>query len=170
MISMVATALKVANLTGLTDFIGNLFGGDKGEAVANKVVDIALAATGATTPEQALNDIENNAEAYSAVKAALLAHEKELTAMAHADTVNARELQATTLKSKDWLARNFIYLFSLLSFIGTGTYLACITFFTIPEQSVRFADTILGFLLGTVIAAIFNFFYGTPPKTPKVKG
>jgi hypothetical protein len=32
---------------------------------------------------------------------------------------------------------------------------------TIPETSVRFVDTILGFLLGTVVATIIQFFLGS---------
>jgi multisubunit Na+/H+ antiporter MnhE subunit len=40
-------------------------------------------------------------------------------------------------------------------------YIGFITFATIPEQNVRFADTILGFLLGTIVATFMNFFYGT---------
>jgi hypothetical protein len=32
---------------------------------------------------------------------------------------------------------------------------------TIPAANVRFADTVLGFLLGTIIATIINYFYGS---------
>ena len=31
----------------------------------------------------------------------------------------------------------------------------------IPKENIRFADTILGFLLGTIISAIIQFFYGS---------
>ena len=40
-------------------------------------------------------------------------------------------------------------------------YIFLITFTFIPEMNVRFADTILGFLLGTVVATILNFFLGS---------
>jgi hypothetical protein len=40
-------------------------------------------------------------------------------------------------------------------------YIFLITFTNIPETNVRFADTILGFLLGTVVATILNFFLGS---------
>lgn len=46
-------------------------------------------------------------------------------------------------------------------------YIAAITFFPIPEQSVRFADTILGFLLGTVVATIINFYFGSSEGSKK---
>lgn len=40
-------------------------------------------------------------------------------------------------------------------------YILFITFHDIPENNIRFADTILGFLLGTVVATIINFFFGS---------
>jgi hypothetical protein len=40
-------------------------------------------------------------------------------------------------------------------------YIGFITFGEIPERNIRFADTILGFILGTVIATILQFFFGT---------
>lgn len=40
-------------------------------------------------------------------------------------------------------------------------YILFITFHDIPEKNIRFADTILGFLLGTVVATIINFFFGS---------
>jgi len=43
----------------------------------------------------------------------------------------------------------------------SSVYIFAITFGTVPQPNVRFADTIIGFLLGTVIGAIFAFFYGT---------
>lgn len=40
-------------------------------------------------------------------------------------------------------------------------YIVAITFGTIPVSNQRFADTILGFLLGTAIGAIIQYFFGT---------
>jgi hypothetical protein len=36
-----------------------------------------------------------------------------------------------------------------------------ITMVTIPTDNVRFADTVLGFILATVVATILNFFFGS---------
>jgi hypothetical protein len=41
------------------------------------------------------------------------------------------------------------------------TYLACITFLAVPPGNARFADTVLGFILGTVLATPLTFFYGS---------
>lgn len=38
----------------------------------------------------------------------------------------------------------------------TGLYIMLITFLSLPTNNVRFADTILGFLLGTVVTTIIN--------------
>lgn len=40
-------------------------------------------------------------------------------------------------------------------------YIYLITFFPIPESNIRFADTVLGFLLGTIAATIINFYFGS---------
>jgi hypothetical protein len=42
-----------------------------------------------------------------------------------------------------------------------ASYIGAITFGEIPEQNVRFADTILGFVLGTMVAAMFQFLLGS---------
>lgn len=40
-------------------------------------------------------------------------------------------------------------------------YVTAITFMQIPAANVRFADTILGFVLGTIIATVMNYFLGS---------
>ncbi len=42
-----------------------------------------------------------------------------------------------------------------------GVYILAITFVPIPKENIRFADTILGFVLGTLIATLINFFFGS---------
>ena len=78
-----------------------------------------------------------------------------------ADVASARAMQVAALTQSDLLSKQFIYYFSGAWSIFAMLYLASITFFTIPESSVRFADTITGFLLGTVIALILQYFLGT---------
>lgn len=46
-------------------------------------------------------------------------------------------------------------------------YIMCITFLAIPAHNLRFADTIIGFLLGTVVATILNFFFGSSSGSEK---
>lgn len=55
----------------------------------------------------------------------------------------------------------FINKFAILWSVFAMGYIIAITFVPIPETSVRFADTVLGFLLGTGVSSIINFFYGS---------
>jgi ABC-type phosphate/phosphonate transport system permease subunit len=88
-------------------------------------------------------------------------HEKELIAMVFADRANARNMQVEALKQNDTFAKRFIYYFATFWSISAALYIAFITFGDIPEANVRFADTILGFLLGTIVATIVQFFFGS---------
>lgn len=81
--------------------------------------------------------------------------------MAYADTDSARKMQTAALSQDDVFSKRFVYYFaSAWSFVA-ATYIGFITFAIIPAANVRFADTILGFILGTVIATIINFFFGS---------
>ena len=55
--------------------------------------------------------------------------------------------------------------FSLASFL----YMAAITFFHVPKENMNNANVILGFLLGTALAAILGFYFGASegPDTEK---
>lgn len=77
------------------------------------------------------------------------------------DTANARGMQTAALGQSDVFSKRFLYYFSIAWSLFAGLYIFFITFAEIPESNVRFADTILGFLLGSVIAVMFQFFYGS---------
>ena len=78
-----------------------------------------------------------------------------------ADTKDARNMQVQAMKSDDPFVRRFIYFFAIFWSIASAAYIGFITFGEIPEANVRFADTILGFVLGTLIGTIVQFFYGS---------
>ena len=78
-----------------------------------------------------------------------------------ADRANARELQKSALASEDTFSKRFIYYYAWTITIITFAYIFAITFAEIPDGNHRFADTVLGFLLGTGLSAIINFFYGS---------
>jgi hypothetical protein len=94
-------------------------------------------------------------------KLAAQQHERELLQMAYGDTANARNMQVEALRQDDLFAKRFIYVFATFWSIFAASYIGFITFGTIPEDNQRFADTILGFLLGTVVATILQFFFGS---------
>lgn len=74
---------------------------------------------------------------------------------------DARAMQSNALNQSDVFSKRFVYYFAGFWSFCSVLYIGFITFANIPVANVRFADTILGFLLGTVVATILNFFYGT---------
>jgi hypothetical protein len=79
----------------------------------------------------------------------------------HANTENARAMQVAALAQSDVFSKRFtMYLTGFWS-LCAAVYIGFITFSVIPESNVRFADTILGFILGTVIATMLNFWFGS---------
>lgn len=100
-------------------------------------------------------------EAVQNWKLVVQAHEKELLAMAYGDVANARNMQVEALRQDDLFSKRFIYIFATFWSIFAAGYIGFITFGHIPEDNQRFADTILGFLLGTVVATILQFFFGS---------
>lgn len=58
-------------------------------------------------------------------------------------------------------SRYFIIGLSAYWSVFATIYVGCVTFCEIPAANVRFADTILGFLLGTIVATVLNFWLGS---------
>jgi hypothetical protein len=77
------------------------------------------------------------------------------------DRDGARHMQEVALAQDDVFSKRFIYYLAAFWSIFAVVYICAITFAPIPETSVRFADTILGFLLGTIVATILQFFFGS---------
>ena len=84
----------------------------------------------------------------------------EYDKLEQADRANARAMQEAALAQSDIFSKRFVYYFATFWSVFAVTYILVITLVNIPEKNIRFADTILGFILGTVIATILNFFYG----------
>lgn len=104
---------------------------------------------------------EPTPEAINNWKTAVMQNETEVLRMAYGDIANARNMQVEALRQEDTFAKRFIYIFATFWSIFAAGYIAFITFGTIPADNQRFADTILGFLLGTVVATILQFFFGS---------
>ena len=87
--------------------------------------------------------------------------ELEFAKLDNEDRASARAMQIAALQQDDWLAKNFIYIFTATWSIFAMTYFAFVTFGTVAESGIRMADTILGVLIGTVLTGFFNFFFGS---------
>lgn len=78
-----------------------------------------------------------------------------------ADLNSARDMQKAALSQEDLFSKRFIYYYAMFITFVSFVYIFMITFSPIPEGSVRFADTVLGFLLGVGLSSIINFFFGS---------
>lgn len=160
-ITMVGLASSVLKATGLGEKLGSWIGGDSGGKAAKKVLDIAQEATGSSSPEEAAQKLYRDPKVAVVVKKQLMDHEKELEALRMQDVADARRMQRAALESDDPLARRFVYMLAAFWSIAGAGYMFGITFFPIPESAMRFADTAQGFILGTIIAQVLNFFFGS---------
>lgn len=90
------------------------------------------------------------------------------------DRDSARHMQEVALNQEDKYAKHFIYNFAWFWSIGSMAYFFAITFGTVPSSGKDFGNIILGFLLGTAVATIISFFYGSSKsskdKTDALKG
>jgi len=68
---------------------------------------------------------------------------------------------ATAVDPNNNIAKNFIYQFAWFWSISSVIYFFSVTFISMPEGARDFANIILGFLLGTAVATIISFFYGS---------
>ena len=159
-LTVISGALSILKATGLDKKLGSLIGGDQGEAVAEKVVTIAQGVTGATDMTSVVKDAQKDPALAAKIHKALISQETELYRLALADRADARAMQKAALNQTDTVAKRFIYYFAWFWAIVTSAYIGGITFLNIPDNNVRFADVVLGFLLGTIIATILQFFYG----------
>jgi hypothetical protein len=100
-------------------------------------------------------------EEVGALREAAQKHEEFKIEQANKNTADARAMQVAALQQDDKFSKRFVMYLATFWSLTAVAYIFLITFTNIPELNVRFADTILGFLLGTVVATILNFFLGS---------
>ena len=116
------------------------------------------------TVEAVAKELAGNPESIAKIKELELEFAKVQVEQTKADTENtqgAREMQKAALASGDKFAARFVYYLAIGWSVFAILYIIGITFTPIPAGNVRFADTILGFLLGTVVATILNLYFGS---------
>jgi len=77
------------------------------------------------------------------------------------NTNKARELQIAALSQTDIFSKRFVYYIASFWSIVGAAFIFLVFFVKIPSENQRFVDTILGFLLGTIVATIINYFFGS---------
>jgi len=85
----------------------------------------------------------------------------ELLELDTADRANARGMQVEALKQDDVFSKRFVYYLAMFWSLIAAGYLFAVTFIEYPEANTRIVDTITGFLLGTIIAGIITYFFGS---------
>lgn len=83
------------------------------------------------------------------------------------DVSDARRMQVEALKQDDKFSKRFIYWLAAGALLVGFAYIFFITFSEIPPANQRFADTILGVVISTIITTIFAFFYGSSDGSKK---
>ena len=77
------------------------------------------------------------------------------------DRADARAMQVQAIQSDDPLVRRFVYYFITFWSLFSAGFIPTIVFLNIPEENIRFVDTILGFMLGTMVSSMFAFLLGS---------
>jgi len=123
---------------------------DKGVDYVEQKMGIKLKPEGEATKE----DYEKwNAEAAK--------HEEFMAELDEKSRQRATDMQLKAMDSDDPFVRRFLYYFIALWSVFAVVFIPCLIWIQIPENNIRFADTILGYVLGTVITGMFAFLLGS---------
>lgn len=137
-------------------------GSEKAAAVAGEVIDIAQTVTGAKSPQEALETLRVDAARALEFRDKCLEREARLQEAQFQDVQSARNMQMAALGQSDLFSKRFVYYFAASWSLFAMLYVSLITFFPPSTESGKsIAQTVLGFLLGTAVASIFNFFLGS---------
>lgn len=127
------------------------------DAVIEKGVDYVQDKMGITLkPEH-----EATKEDYAKWNAEAAKHEEFMAELDEKSRQRATDMQMVALKSEDPFVRRFLYYFIMLWSTFSVVFIPCLIWAPIPESNIRFADTILGYVLGTVITGMFAFLLGS---------
>ena len=102
-----------------------------------------------------------NPQEIEATRQAAMKHEEFMVEQHNKNTADARDMQKVALQQDDVFSKRFVMYLTIFWSAAAVLYIGFVTFGNIPTANVRFADTILGFLLGTVIATMLNFWLGS---------
>jgi hypothetical protein len=127
------------------------------DAVIEKGVDAVQDKLGIELKPEGQADAAYNEK----LKTEAMKHEEFMAELDLKNMQGARDMQLKAMESDDPLVRRFVYFFIGFWSILSSIYIGCITFIDIPDENARFADTILGFVLGTMVASMFQFLLGS---------
>ena len=145
----------------LPDIVHLFTNNEKASQTASVVSDLAQKVTGATTPEGIETALQSKPELVVELRKAVMADSHISEQLRLQDVADARDMQKKALAQDDVFSKRFTYYYAIVWTTFAFLYISGITFFTLPPDGQRYANTILGFLLGTAMGAILQFFYGS---------
>lgn len=157
----VSAAFGLAKMLGVDKAIGKLFDSEKGGEIAGKVLDVAQVVTGSRSIADIEKAVNEDKEVASKLRIEILQMVDKEQERLFADRKSAREMQIAALGQDDVFSKRFLYYFAIAWSLFAMGYIVMITVAQINEANLRFADTILGFLLGTIVPTIIYFFFGS---------
>lgn len=127
------------------------------DAVIEKGVDYVQDKMGITLKPEG----EATKEDYAKWNAEAAKHEEFMAEMDQKNMDGARNMQLAAMQSEDPLVRRFAYYFMGAWSTFAMVVIPCLIWLPIPEGQMRFADAFQGFLLGTIVAGMFQFLLGS---------
>jgi hypothetical protein len=127
------------------------------DAVIDKGVDYVQDKMGITLKPEG----EATKEDYAKWNAEAAKHEEFMAEMDLKNMEGARDMQKLAMQSDDPLVRRFAYYFMGTWSLFAMIVIPCLIWVPIPEGQMRFADAFQGFLLGTIVAGMFQFLLGS---------
>ena len=127
------------------------------DAVIEKGVDYVQEKMGITLkPEH-----EATKEGYEKWNAEAAKHEEFMAELDEKSRQRATEMQMKAMESDDPLIRRFLYYFIACWSLFSMIFIPCLIWASIPESGQRYADTILGYVMGTIVTSMFAFLLGS---------
>jgi hypothetical protein len=127
------------------------------DAVIDKGVDYVQDKMGITLKPEG----EATKEDYEKWNAEAAKHEEFMAEMDQKNMDGARNMQLAAMQSEDPIVRRFAYYFMGVWSLFAIVIIPCLIWVPIPEGQMRFADAFQGFLLGTIVAGMFQFLLGS---------
>ena len=147
----------------MTEKLGGLIAGKNGEAVAERVVDVAKLVTGMRDGPAALEEVKADQGNKIMLEEALVEREIEFQKIAQQDRANARDysLALVNAENSSWLARNFVFLMSGILLLFAIGYSTAVTFIPLTPQGERYADLVINVVIvGGIVGGVLRFFLG----------
>lgn len=77
------------------------------------------------------------------------------------DRSNARALQIAALQQSGWLAKNFIYLLSLITIIGAAAFVIALFIVHVPDENRRLVEMAADLFVFAAALTIYQYFFGS---------